>query len=152
MQWIIIKTTFKRMKEERIAAVLMIQRNFREYRRVSMLPKAIKMFKSLHVKSIQKYLRGYLVFHKRVPELRQEKLGKIYVFFDNIKQGIEAKALTFLHRFSEYVTVKCKRVREEREADIAAKAKKKKGTKGKATKTNRVNAGPAARSTKSAVY
>ena len=62
-----------------------IQRSYRNYRKWSMLPKVWRQHKSNAAIVIQKYLRGYLVFHNHFIDIRKTKLKENEKFFEDMK-------------------------------------------------------------------
>ena len=59
------RIAYLRLIEARHEAACRIQRCFRNYRRWSSLPKVWKLHKRKMAILLQKYLRGYIVFHRK---------------------------------------------------------------------------------------
>ena len=70
----------------------MIQRNYREFRRVKMLPRAIKFYKDQQATIVQKYMRGYMIYHQKFVSLRNQKLKINANFFDAMRATVEERA------------------------------------------------------------
>ena len=84
--------------QRRVDASNMIKRNYREYRRITMLPKAIAFYKNNLATLIQKYLRGYKVAVLGYKNLRKAKLDQNHHFFTEIRLKEETKAAILISR------------------------------------------------------
>jgi hypothetical protein len=79
-----IKKQLERMNE----AASMIQRNYREHHRITMLPKAIKEYKNRAAILVQRHMRGYIVAVKRYKEHRSWRIDKHMAFFDDLRTNM----------------------------------------------------------------
>ena len=61
-----------------------------------MIPKALKQRKANAATFIQKYLRGYLVFHNHFIEIRKSKLKENEKFFEEMRNQIQLDALRII--------------------------------------------------------
>lgn len=78
--------------QERESAARHLQRAWKRYRSVSLVPKAWELSKFHNLAKIQKYLRGYIVFH-RVKRMRQkEKFDSNIQYFEAIKNNLMVQA------------------------------------------------------------
>ena len=76
------------MLNKRDNAARYLQRVWKRYRLITMVPRAWKAKKYNWMCILQKYIRGYLA-HKRVSkELNSLKLKDAFEYFDNIKQDL----------------------------------------------------------------
>lgn len=74
-------------------AAIMIQRNYRVYRRFKILPKMFQDFKHSKAIVIQKYMRGYNVcFQKYGKKICLERLKHNFDYFDELRGELEVQA------------------------------------------------------------
>ena len=83
---------FREKVKERTDAASRLQRYYRSYRGFSMLPKALLFRKNEKATMIQKYMKGYGIFHKMFLHLRKEKLRDTATFFDSMRADLMKKA------------------------------------------------------------
>lgn len=83
---------YRRMRERRNKAAKYIQRIWKRYRMVTMVPKAWRKFKYDRLARIQKFLRGYMVFKRVFNEINDKKLKSNFEFFDRIKHDLHENA------------------------------------------------------------
>ena len=63
-----------------------------------MLPKALAFRKNMAATTVQKWMKGYNIFHKMFLHLRKEKLRDTASFFDTMRADLEKKAVLIIQR------------------------------------------------------
>lgn len=130
----IARKKYIKIVERRNEAARYIQRIWKRFRLISMVPKAWRKFKYNKLVSIQKYLRGYVV-HKRIFNiLYEKKLTSTFSYFEKIKAQLRENAQIKIR----YYWFRMKRLRKKKEAEDA-----KKKTKGKNKRPSLVKKGSA---------
>jgi hypothetical protein len=84
---------FRRWLKTRIDAANMIKRNWKEYRRITMLPKVIANYKHGKSTIIQRFMRGWIVCHKRMPVVRKNKININLDYFEGMRTKVVANAI-----------------------------------------------------------
>lgn len=79
---------FKAIVAKRNAAASYLQRVWKRYRMITMVPKAWRAKKFKWISTLQKYIRGFLAFKKVQRELNSLKLREAFDYFDTIKNDL----------------------------------------------------------------
>lgn len=118
----------KKMKlwmERRNLAALKIQKNYKTWHRWSLIPKALKFRKNQMATIIQKYMRGYRVYHQMYTELRQTKLQENFNFFKEMRQRVEVVAVNRIKLWFKIVyAIEVRRRQEDLKKQITSKSRK----------------------------
>ena len=89
------KDLWRRTKEKRHAAARMIQRNFKEYRRFKVIPRAIKARRMLAATVIQTKMRGFVVRKTLTKVVLERRVAQNYQYFSVLRQRLLLPGLVF---------------------------------------------------------
>jgi hypothetical protein len=129
-----IQTSFRRHQAQkryrefvskRDNAARYIQRVYKRYRMISMVPKAWRKFKNDRITRIQKFIRGYLAYKSVFSERFNTKLKTNFDYFDKIKYQLQENAQIKIR----YYWLRKKRLDQERKEQEAKKKKNGKNNK-----------------------
>mmetsp|Transcript_4512 Transcript_4512/g.3787 ORF Transcript_4512/g.3787 Transcript_4512/m.3787 type:complete len:188 (+) Transcript_4512:720-1283(+) len=79
---------FRLLNESREVAAKLIQKMWKQYKAVFMIPKAQKAKKKKMMKILSKYIRGYLIQKRILLELGSIKFKENLAYFDKIKNQL----------------------------------------------------------------
>jgi hypothetical protein len=121
------RVKYRRVTERREKAARYLQRIWKRYRMVTMVPKAWRKFKYDRLTRIQKYLRGYLDYKRVFTEKNNKKLKSNFDYFDRIRKDLYENAQIKIR----YHWLKHKKqLALKREAESKKKSKEKSSKKG----------------------
>jgi hypothetical protein len=110
----------------RHAAARKIQKNWKLFNFIRMVPNMRKRKSLAGAKIIQKYMRGYLASKHTLKQLADTKLDVCYDYFNEIKKWRELSAQIYLAYFMRrYIRIKRRQEAEYNEAVARNKIKKK---------------------------
>ena len=77
----------------------MIQRCYRRFRMVSLIPRALRFRKHTAAITIQKYLKGFLTFHSWRLQVNKQKIKDTISYFDILRTELLGKAQIVIRKY-----------------------------------------------------
>ncbi|CAI2366125.1 unnamed protein product [Moneuplotes crassus] len=114
---------FKMYIKRRLDAVMYIQRVWKRYRMISMIPKAWRKFKNKRILRIQKFMKGYIVHKRTFETLSKLKLTQNFEYFGQIRHKLYVNSQIKIRYY--YLKWK-KRIAMKKRASIRSATKNKK--------------------------
>ena len=101
-------------------SAVMIQRCYRRFRMVSLIPRALRFRKNMAAITIQKYLKGFLTFHSWRLEVDKQKIKDTISYFDILRTKLLAKTQIVIKK-NWLLHLEKKRMREIEQLKIREK-------------------------------
>lgn len=95
----LLRNKYLKLIEKRNKAAAYLQNAWKSYRIVSIMPKFLKKSKFIKLTLIQKYLRGYLTYHKYQKAILNKRLSENGKFFDEIKLNLQNESQRKIRHF-----------------------------------------------------
>lgn len=77
----------------------MIQRNYKCWRTFNLIPKALKFRKNMAAQMVQKFVKGYIVFHTMYGKLRKSKIEANYEWFKEKREVIKQESAILIQNW-----------------------------------------------------